>query len=145
MIKKKIEKKPIINIIKKEVFNTSFLLGQIILLNSPLTSLYNFKICKFIFLFYYWQEWWESNPQPPVLETDTLPIELHSYVNYYAIILVTEPAPTVLPPSRMANRNDSSIAIGAVNVMCNFTLSPGITIAIPSGNFTSPVISVVLK
>src|SRR5215467_3625114 len=26
-----------------------------------------------------WQEWRGSNPQPPVLETGALPIELHSY------------------------------------------------------------------
>ena len=26
-----------------------------------------------------WQEWRDSNPQPPVLETGALPIELHSY------------------------------------------------------------------
>ena len=29
-----------------------------------------------------WQEWRESNPQPPVLETGALPIELHSYGTY---------------------------------------------------------------
>src|SRR5918996_2343413 len=26
-----------------------------------------------------WQEWRDSNPQPPVLETGALPVELHSY------------------------------------------------------------------
>src|SRR5436190_5008189 len=26
-----------------------------------------------------WQEWRGSNPQPPVLETGALPVELHSY------------------------------------------------------------------
>ena len=31
------------------------------------------------FLFIVWQERRESNPQPPVLETGALPIELHSY------------------------------------------------------------------
>ena len=30
-------------------------------------------------LFSNWQEWRDSNPQPPVLETGALPIELHSY------------------------------------------------------------------
>ena len=38
-----------------------------------------------------WQERRESNPQPPVLETGALPIELHSY-SVYSIILVTTPA-----------------------------------------------------
>jgi hypothetical protein len=28
---------------------------------------------------FYWQEWRDSNPQPPVLETGALAIELHSY------------------------------------------------------------------
>ena len=28
---------------------------------------------------FYWQERRDSNPQPPVLETGALPIELHSY------------------------------------------------------------------
>ena len=28
--------------------------------------------------FFTWQEWRDSNPQPPVLETGALPIELHS-------------------------------------------------------------------
>src|SRR5579884_1091952 len=28
-----------------------------------------------------WQEWRGSNPQPPVLETGALPIELHSFIS----------------------------------------------------------------
>src|SRR5271168_1625690 len=28
-----------------------------------------------------WQEWRGSNPQPPVLETGALPVELHSYLS----------------------------------------------------------------
>ncbi|MBP1689926.1 MAG: hypothetical protein H6Q34_499, partial [Deltaproteobacteria bacterium] len=32
----------------------------------------------------------------------------------YARIFVTTPAPTVRPPSRMAKRNPSSIAIGVI-------------------------------
>ena len=28
---------------------------------------------------FYWQEWRDSNPQPPVLETGALAIELHSW------------------------------------------------------------------
>ena len=31
------------------------------------------------------------------------------------MILATTPAPTVLPPSRMANRTPSSMAIGLIN------------------------------
>ena len=55
------------------------------------------------------------------------------------------PAPTVRPPSRIANRNPFSIAIGVINSISNATLSPGITISVPSGNFATPVTSVVRK
>lgn len=63
----------------------------------------------------------------------------------YSIILVTTPAPTVCPPSRIANRNSLSMAIGVINSTSNSTLSPGITISIPSGKVTTPVTSVVRK
>ena len=63
----------------------------------------------------------------------------------YSMILVTTPAPTVRPPSRIANRNPSSIAIGAINSIDIFVLSPGITISTPSGISTLPVTSVVRK
>src|SRR5690606_4801893 len=63
----------------------------------------------------------------------------------YFVTAVTTPAPTVRPPSRIANRNPSSIAIGLINSTDNSTLSPGITISTPSGNVTIPVTSVVRK
>ena len=59
--------------------------------------------------------------------------------------LATTPAPTVRPPSRMAKRNPSSIAIGAISVTVIPMLSPGITISVPSGSTTLPVTSVVRK
>ena len=108
-----------------------------------------------------WQEWRGSNPQPPVLETGALPIELHSYRSgqklscqtissfvlkaFYLMTEATTPAPTVRPPSRIAKRKPSSIAIGAINVTVIAILSPGITISVPSGNTTDPVTSVVRK
>ncbi len=49
----------------------------------------------------------------------------------YSIILVTTPAPTVFPPSRIANLNPSSIATAVNNSTFTFTLSPGITISAP--------------
>src|SRR3989344_5337689 len=64
---------------------------------------------------------------------------------FYLLILVTAPAPTVLPPSLIANLCFSSMAIGAINWTFKFTVSPGITISVPSGNKTSPVTSVVRK
>ena len=52
------------------------------------------------------------------------------------MILATTPAPTVRPPSRMAKRRPSSIAIGAISSTSIATLSPGITISVPSGSVT---------
>ncbi len=64
---------------------------------------------------------------------------------YYSIILVTTPAPTVFPPSLIANLNSLSIAIGVINSICKLALSPGITISAPPNNVATPVTSVVLK
>ncbi len=66
------------------------------------------------------------------------------YKIYYLSILTTTPAPTVLPPSLTANLCCSSKAIGEINFIFNFTVSPGITISVPAGNVISPVTSVVL-
>ena len=144
-----------------------------------------------------WQERQGSNPQPPVLETGALPVELHSFfsmqcqtlqpsllqpnswgyipisglrkqVKYFVrfsysnreildiktsgprtahhfLILDTTPAPTVLPPSRIAKRRPSSIATGLISLIVKLALSPGITISFPVGSSISPVTSVVLK
>ena len=64
---------------------------------------------------------------------------------YYWMIFATTPAPTVRPPSRIAKRRPSSIAIGAISVTTILMLSPGMTISTPSGNSTAPVMSVVRK
>src|SRR5688572_23075104 len=64
---------------------------------------------------------------------------------YYFVISATTPAPTVRPPSRIAKRRPGSMAIGAISLTPRFTLSPGITISVPSGSTTSPVTSVVRK
>jgi len=61
----------------------------------------------------------------------------------YARILETTPAPTVRPPSRIAKRVPSSIAIGAISSASILTLSPGMTISVPSGRVIAPVTSVV--
>src|SRR6516162_3603988 len=55
------------------------------------------------------------------------------------------PAPTVWPPSRIANRNPFSMATGVINSMVRLTLSPGITISVPAGNSATPVTSVVRR
>ena len=63
----------------------------------------------------------------------------------YSITPVTTPAPTVRPPSRIANRSPSSIAIGVISLIVIWMLSPGITISTPSGKSMTPVTSVVRK
>src|SRR5690606_29104023 len=47
----------------------------------------------------------------------------------YLMILVTRPAPTVRPPSRIANRRPSSIAIGWISSTFIDVLSPGMHIS----------------
>src|SRR4051794_4080157 len=63
----------------------------------------------------------------------------------YLRILVTRPAPTVRPPSRMANRRPSSMAMGWMSSTVISVLSPGMTISVPEGRVTTPVTSVVRK
>src|SRR5690242_15982454 len=72
-------------------------------------------------------------------------VGFHFAPTNYSMIFATTPAPTVRPPSRMAKRNPSSIAIGAISVTVIWMLSPGITISVPDGNSTLPVTSVVRK
>src|SRR5690606_14754272 len=63
----------------------------------------------------------------------------------HLLILVTWPAPTVRPPSRMANFRPSSMATGWMSSTFISVLSPGMTISVPSGRVTTPVTSVVRK
>src|SRR6516164_7907789 len=63
----------------------------------------------------------------------------------HSMIEVTTPEPTVRPPSRMAKRSFSSMAIGTISSIVMAVLSPGITISVPSGRCTTPVTSVVRK
>ncbi len=63
----------------------------------------------------------------------------------HLMIFVTRPAPTVRPPSRIANLRPSSMAIGWMSSTDISVLSPGMTISVPSGSETTPVTSVVRK
>lgn len=95
----------------------------------------------------------DSNPRPATLEIAALPAELHTHSSQehldcnksHSIIFDTVPAPIVLPPSRIAKRIPSSIAIGTSNSAASSMLSPGITISVPAGRVTVPVTSVVRK
>ena len=62
----------------------------------------------------------------------------------HLMIFVTTPEPTVRPPSRIANRTPSSIAIGLCSSTVIFTLSPGMHIS-ASTKLAVPVTSVVRK
>src|SRR5207237_1034606 len=72
------------------------------------------------------------------LEPDPDPLLRH-----YSMTFVQTPAPTVLPPSRIANRRPSSRAIGVIRVTVRFVLSPGMTISTPGWSSAEPVTSVV--
>ncbi len=63
----------------------------------------------------------------------------------YSTILATTPAPTVRPPSRMAKRSFSSMAIGVISSTSSSALSPGMIISTPSRSLMIPVTSVVRK
>ncbi len=62
----------------------------------------------------------------------------------YSIISVTIPAPTVLPPSLIANLNPFSNATAYINSTSIVIFSPGFAISVPSGNIIVPVTSAVL-
>ena len=62
----------------------------------------------------------------------------------YSMMRLKVPAPTVLPPSRMAKRSPFSKATWEISFIFTVTLSPGMTISTPSGNSMVPVTSVVL-
>ena len=64
---------------------------------------------------------------------------------YYLRIFTTVPAPTVRPPSRIAKRRPSSMAIGWIRLTVISVVSPGMTISVPSGSVMIPVTSVVRK
>ena len=101
----------------------------------------------------------DSNSRHLVLETSALPTELNPFevlsnlsnseikyrqLTYYSIISVTWPAPTVLPPSLIANLKPTLHAIGDIRSTVIVRLSPGITISTPLGSSMLPVTSVVL-
>src|SRR3546814_17725924 len=52
----------------------------------------------------------------------------------YLVMLATTPAPTVRPPSRIAKRRPSSMAIGAIRLTFIETLSHGKTISLSAGS-----------
>ena len=63
----------------------------------------------------------------------------------YFRIFVTRPEPTVRPPSRIAKRSPSTMAMGLPSSTVMSVLSPGMTISVPLGSWIDPVTSVVRK
>jgi hypothetical protein len=110
----------------------------------------------------------DSNPQPTVLETATLPIELTPYAKFSTSQLdKTEATELPPPPHEFKNLFDNDFADatrtngaatfanrealtffhgdGAMQFDVHETLSPGITISTPAGRIQSPVTSEVRK
>src|SRR6266487_6807164 len=84
-------------------------------------------------------------PDPDLLTSCVRHASRPSRLVDYSLIFVTRPAPTVRPPSRIAKRRPSSIAMGAISSTVISVLSPGMTISTPSGRPMLPVMSVVRK
>ena len=120
----------------------SFFVGQVILKASCFTSWINLKGFFINYLILAGAEGLEPTTSG---FGDRRSTNWTTLLSAYLIILVTTPAPTVLPPSLIAKFKFSLIAIGVINLTVNFPSSPGITISVPDGNVTSPVTSVVLK
>src|SRR2546425_12390348 len=83
--------------------------------------------------------------EQPVVVRLQADADLVVHARRHSKILVTTPAPTVRPPSRMAKRSPSSMAMGVMRSIFSCTLSPGMTISVPSGRVHTPVTSVVRK
>ena len=81
--------------------------------------------------------------QENVNDKNTPWFHIYWKILHYSSILVTTPAPTVLPPSRIAKRSPCSTATGVINSISRLALSPGMTISTPLGNFAIPVTSIV--
>ena len=125
-------------------WTVSLAVGHVTLKASCLTSWINFKGFFIIFTNLIGRS--EGNRTPNLRFWRPALYQLsYTPMGAYSKIFVTTPAPTVLPPSRIAKFNFSDIAIGVINLTVNLASSPGITISVPAGNSTSPVTSVVLK
>jgi len=85
-----------------------------------------------------------STPTADVTRTLAPSRGFRSRMPGYLITFVTTPEPTVRPPSRIAKRTPSPMAIGLCNSILTATLSPGMHIS-ASTRFAVPVTSVVRK
>ena len=133
----------------------SFLVGQVTFWVSCLTSLKNLSGDVFILFILdingrsggtrtHSLRFW----RPALYQLSYAPIfkaRFITKISLYSVIFATTPAPTVLPPSLIANLSPSSIAIGLRRFISSLILSPGITISVPLGSAIVPVTSVVLK
>ena len=147
----KIENVDCIKFIKKLKKDNPLFANTGIIFLIKIIFIITFHIFPFYFEYFFhfdFHIWWilslflvqKNNPIKELLFW----LGLVCYKNYLRIF-VTEPAPTVLPPSRIENLVPSSTAIGAIKVTVNSTFSPGITISRPGLNLIPPVTSVVRK
>src|SRR5450759_1002768 len=111
-------------ITKTALFCSSLHVGQVTLCKSSVNDSLKYPFIFIVLLILHGRR--DSNSRHLVLETSALPTELHPYIvqgpvstgpyiyiqNRYSSILVTCPAPTGLPPSRIAKRRPTLIATG---------------------------------
>lgn len=81
--------------------------------------------------------WQMSDQQHPGNKPRTTPVSSIAHFR----TLDTTPAPTVRPPSRMANRRPASMATGVISSKLPRKLSPGMTMGVSSGSLTTPACS----
>lgn len=109
-------------------------------------SITNFRLSIADCSFHYLQTSWQSGDdgsRDPFSGENKIAISVLQIP--YSTTSLMVPAPTVRPPSRIANRSPFSMAMGVINSISIATLSPGITISTPCGNVATPVTSVVRK
>ena len=141
------KKKTAANVARPNTINepvtVSFFVGQVILNASCFTSCKN--LSGFLIIVHSMLAGAEGIEPPTSGFGDRRSTNWATLLVAYLIILVTTPAPTVLPPSLIAKLSFSLMAIGVISLTLNFASSPGIIISVPDGSVTSPVTSVVLK
>jgi hypothetical protein len=113
----------VVTITKTALFCNSLKVGQVTLCTSSVNDSLKYPFIFIVLIILHGRR--DSNSRHLVLETSALPTELHPYIcmvrsrpdhtlskTFYSSICVTCPAPTVLPPSRIAKRRPTLIATG---------------------------------
>lgn len=88
---------------------------------------------------------WQKKDPAPIVAPGPTSTPRSAGNRSYSMMVETIPEPTVWPPSRIAKRRPSSMAIGWMSSPVMVMWSPGMAISVPSGRRTEPVTSVVRK